>query len=64
MENWSENIDKLIESEMKKVAQNIDDNVEANIIYRFFMWFRENGEKYMNQSIEKMIKIYLNEKSK
>ncbi|CAB4151515.1 hypothetical protein UFOVP600_20 [uncultured Caudovirales phage] len=28
----------------------------------FFLWFRENGEKYMNQSIEHMIKIYLNEK--
>lgn len=28
----------------------------------FFMWFRTNGEKYMNQSIEKMIQIYLNEK--
>jgi len=62
MENWSENIDKLIESEMKKVAQNIDDNVEANIIYRFFMWFRENGEKHIDKSIETMIQIYLNEK--
>ena len=31
-------------------------------LYEFFMWFRENGEKYMNQSIEKMIQIYLNEK--
>jgi hypothetical protein len=30
----------------------------------FFLWFRENGEKYMNQSIESMIKIYINEKTK
>lgn len=31
--------------------------------YNFFMWFRANGEKYMNQSIEKMIDIYLEEKN-
>jgi hypothetical protein len=62
MENWSENIDKLIESEMKKVAQNIDDNVEANVIYRFFRWFQLHGEKHIDKSIETMIKIYLTEK--
>lgn len=30
----------------------------------FFMWFRTNGEKYIDKSIEKMIKIYLDEKTK
>ena len=30
----------------------------------FFMWFRENGEKYVCHPIEHMIKIYLNEKTK
>ena len=35
---------------------------DEKIIYDFFMWFRENGEKYINQSIEKMIQIYLQEK--
>jgi hypothetical protein len=30
----------------------------------FFMWFRENGEKHIDKSIEKMIKIYLDEKTK
>ena len=28
----------------------------------FFLWFRENGEKYICQPIEHMIKIYLDEK--
>ena len=27
----------------------------------FFLWFRKNGDKYINQSIEKMIEIYLKE---
>jgi hypothetical protein len=30
----------------------------------FFMWFRTNGEKHIDKSIEKMIKIYLDEKTK
>ncbi|CAB4153360.1 hypothetical protein UFOVP622_3 [uncultured Caudovirales phage] len=30
----------------------------------FFLWFRENGEKYVCHPIEHMIKIYLIEKSK
>ena len=28
----------------------------------FFLWFTENGEKYVCHPIEHMIKIYLNEK--
>jgi hypothetical protein len=31
-------------------------------LFDFFMWFRENGEKYVCHPIEHMIKIYLNEK--
>jgi hypothetical protein len=30
----------------------------------FFMWFRENGEKYVCHPIETMIQIYLDEKNK
>lgn len=30
----------------------------------FFLWFRENGEKYVCHPIEHMIKIYINEKTK
>lgn len=26
------------------------------------MWFRENGEKHLEKSIEKMIEVYLSEK--
>lgn len=37
---------------------------EFETLYNFFMWFRENGEKYFGLSIEKMIKIYLDEKNK
>ncbi len=33
-------------------------------LFDFFMWFRENGEKHIDKSIEKMIKIYLDEKTK
>jgi hypothetical protein len=35
---------------------------ETEIIYNFFLWFRLNGEKYLNESIEKMIEIYINQK--
>ena len=35
---------------------------EAELLFNFFMWFRENGEKHMEQSIEKMTQIYLKEK--
>lgn len=32
---------------------------KQQIIFDFFLWFRQNGEKYMNYSIEKLIEIYL-----
>lgn len=32
-------------------------------LFYFFMWFRENGEKHLNVSIEKMIEIYLKSKT-
>lgn len=40
---------------MAKVKQEL----EHEIIFNFFLWFRENGEKYVNLSVEKMIGIYL-----
>jgi hypothetical protein len=40
----------------------VEDN-EAVILFNFFMWFRENGEKHIDKSIEKMIQIYLSEKN-
>jgi hypothetical protein len=40
----------------------MEDN-EAIILFNFFMWFRENGEKHIDKSIEKMILIYLNERA-
>ena len=39
----------------------MEDNESIKLL-KFFMWFRENGEKYIDKSIEAMIKIYLNEK--
>jgi hypothetical protein len=39
------------------------ENSEAVILFNFFMWFRENGEKHIDKSIEKMIQIYLNERA-
>ena len=38
--------------------------LEPILLFDFFMWFRENGEKYTNVSIEKMIKIYLTNDNK
>lgn len=35
---------------------------EAELLFNFFMWFRENGENYVCHPIEHMIKIYLKEK--
>lgn len=35
---------------------------EKDLLFAFFMWFRENGEKYSEFSIEKMIEIYLKSK--
>ena len=34
---------------------------EEEKLLKFFLWFRENGEKYVCHPIEHMIKIYLNE---
>jgi len=35
---------------------------EEKLIYDFFMWFRHNGEYYVNISIEEMINYYLKQK--
>jgi len=32
------------------------------LLFDFFMWFRKNGEKHLDTSIEKMIEIYLKNK--
>lgn len=37
---------------------------EKKLLFDFFMWFRENGEKYLNISIEKMIDKFLEEYNK
>jgi hypothetical protein len=64
-------LNQLIFSEEFEKAQKYfekDIPQEKDIIFNFFMWFRENGEKYMTTktgiSIEKMIQIYLTEKEK
>ena len=37
---------------------------EEERLLKFFLWFRQNGEKYICHPIEHMIKIYLDEKNK
>ena len=37
---------------------------EEEKLFNFFMWFRENGQKYVCHPIEHMIKIYLDEQAK
>lgn len=39
----------------------INETSHAIKLFNFFRWFQINGEKYENQSIEKMINIYLGE---
>ena len=33
------------------------------ILFDFFIWFRENGEKYIDMSVEKMIEIYIKDRN-
>lgn len=43
------------------MAKEADKNLSSNKrqdLYLFFLWFRENGEKYVDKSIENMIEIY------
>ena len=40
----------------------MEDNENIKLL-KFFMWFRENGEKYVCHPIEHMIQIYLNERN-
>ncbi len=37
---------------------------EFETLKEFFLWFRENGEKYLGASIEQMLEIYIEEKNK
>ena len=37
---------------------------EFESLKNFFMWFRENGEKYIGASVEQMIEVYIEEKNK
>ena len=39
-------------------------NEEEKIVTDFFMWFRKNGELYIDKDIEEMINTYLNHKGK
>lgn len=36
---------------------------QPEILFDFFIWFRENGEKHIDMSVEKMIEIYLKDKN-
>ncbi len=37
---------------------------EFETLKKIFLWFRENGEKYLGASIEQMLEIYIEEKNK
>jgi hypothetical protein len=50
--NFNQNLKNLYEG-----------NDRRSELLRFFLWFRENGEKYIDMSIERMIDIYLGKKS-
>lgn len=42
----------------EKIKIGVNMNLEQEL-YLFFRWFQVNGEKHLDKSIEKMIKIYL-----
>jgi hypothetical protein len=50
-----------IKSEGIKQLNDLPD--KRSELLRFFLWFRENGDTYIDKSIENMIDIYLTEKS-
>lgn len=54
----SKHINVLPEKKYELFLDKIEETYNE-ILFDFFIWFRENGEKYMNESIEKMIQIYL-----
>lgn len=54
-EDFDLGIDRYAES------NEITHKQHSDLLYHFFLWFRENGKKYMGLSIEQMIEIYLNE---
>ena len=39
------------------------ENRDFEIIYNFFLWFRSNGENFIDLPIERMIEIYLGGKN-
>jgi hypothetical protein len=43
---------------MKKVKAKTDES-KKKLLFDFFIWFRENGERYLGMSIENMIDEYL-----
>jgi len=57
-ENILNDLDKLIGNEVNNIKE-VTTGTKQVLLFDFFMWFRENGEKHLNISIEKMIDIYL-----
>jgi len=47
---------------IKHLAEKLTEQTPKEL-KEFFMWFRLNGEKYINLSIEQMIQIYLKTKT-
>jgi hypothetical protein len=43
----------------KKNMKNIPENDLKYLLFDFFMWFRENGEKHIEKPVEEMIGEYL-----
>ena len=41
------------------MSENDEFKLAKKVLIDFFMWFRDNGEKYVHQSIEKMVDIYI-----
>jgi hypothetical protein len=47
----------------KKIAEQAK-QIEKKQFVDFFMWFRDNGEKYLGLSIEQFVEEYYNQKFK
>lgn len=70
MKTKEEILDKNYQPKMHWKSVNRENVLKAMEIYTkeslfdFFMWFRTNGELYIDKSIEQMISVYLNQKNK
>lgn len=61
-DNEKKQVLRAVISQTHKGEKRIGEKELSDELFTFFLWFRWNGEKYMDKSIERMIKTYLRER--